>query len=88
MTPVRGRPIRFRLTFFEFAMFLSYKKVALIEALSSPGPKLSHMCHGIRVALQDKEFQKLMGIVELDETFIGGKRNATRHSSWRAAGPT
>jgi len=32
-----------------------------------------YMCHRIRVALQDKEFKKLMGIVEVDETFIGGK---------------
>jgi transposase-like protein len=32
-----------------------------------------HMCHGIRAALQDKEFKKLLGIVEVDETFVGGK---------------
>ena len=32
-----------------------------------------YMCHRIRTALQDKEFRKLMGIVEVDETFIGGK---------------
>jgi hypothetical protein len=32
-----------------------------------------YMCHRIRAALQDKEFKKLMGIVEVDETFIGGK---------------
>ncbi len=32
-----------------------------------------YMCHRIRAALIDKEFQKLMGIVEVDETFIGGK---------------
>jgi transposase-like protein len=32
-----------------------------------------YMCHRVRAALQDKEFQKLMGIVEVDETFIGGK---------------
>jgi hypothetical protein len=31
------------------------------------------MCHKIRVALQDKEFKQLIGVVELDETFIGGK---------------
>jgi hypothetical protein len=31
-----------------------------------------YMCHRIRVALQDKEFQKLIGVVEVDETFIGG----------------
>jgi len=31
------------------------------------------MCHKIRTALMDGEFQKLMGIVEADETFVGGK---------------
>src|ERR1700733_15380513 len=29
-----------------------------------------YMCHRIRVALQDGEFKKLMGVVEVDETFI------------------
>jgi len=38
-----------------------------------------YVCHRIRTALQDKEFRKLMGIVEVDETFIGGKgRNKHR----------
>jgi transposase-like protein len=32
-----------------------------------------YMCHRIRAALQDKEFKKLLGIVEVDETFVGGK---------------
>lgn len=32
-----------------------------------------YMCHRIRVGLRDKEFRKLMGIVEVDETYIGGK---------------
>jgi transposase-like protein len=34
-----------------------------------------YVCHRIRTALQDKDFRKLMGIVEVDETFIGGKRS-------------
>lgn len=41
-----------------------------------------YVCHRIRVALQDKEFRKLMGIVEVDETFIGGKKK-NRHKSKR-----
>jgi transposase-like protein len=32
-----------------------------------------YMCNRIRAALQDNEFQKLLGIVEVDETFVGGK---------------
>ncbi len=31
------------------------------------------ICHKIRTVLMDGEFQKLMGIVEVDETFVGGK---------------
>jgi len=32
------------------------------------------MCHRIRAAMNNDEFQKLMGEVEADETYIGGKR--------------
>jgi transposase-like protein len=31
------------------------------------------MCHRIRAGLVDEEFKKLVGIVEVDETFVGGK---------------
>jgi transposase-like protein len=43
------------------------------------------MCMRIRVALQDTEFQKLMGIVEVDETFVGGKAG-NRHKGKRGGG--
>jgi transposase-like protein len=32
-----------------------------------------YMCHRIRAALADRDFEKLAGIVEVDETFVGGK---------------
>src|ERR1700694_4082776 len=34
-----------------------------------------YMCHRIRAGLQDKEFRKLMGIVEVDDTYVGGRRS-------------
>jgi IS1 family transposase len=32
-----------------------------------------YMCHRVRGGLADESFQQLMGIVEVDETFVGGK---------------
>jgi transposase-like protein len=43
------------------------------------------MCHRIRAALLDKDFTKLMGIVEADETFVGGKAK-NRHKDRRGDG--
>jgi hypothetical protein len=44
-----------------------------------------YMCHRVRVALQDKDFTKMMGIVEVDETFVGGKAK-NRHFDKRGGG--
>jgi transposase-like protein len=40
------------------------------------------MCHKVRTALMDKEFQQLIGFVEVDETYVGGK-NSNRHKDKR-----
>ena len=44
-----------------------------------------YMCHRIRVAMQDGGFAKLMGEVEVDETYIGGK-DRNRHWSKKSQG--
>ncbi len=41
------------------------------------------MCHKVRAALGKTEFQKLIGYVEVDETFIGGKaHNKHKNKRW------
>jgi transposase-like protein len=44
-----------------------------------------YMCHRVRAGLLDPDFRKLMGIVEVDETYIGGKDH-NRHWDKKSGG--
>lgn len=58
-------------------MLTSKKGISALQVMRVMGfgsYKTAHyMCHRIRAGLAQEEFRKLMGIVEMDETYIGGK---------------
>jgi hypothetical protein len=70
-------------------MLTSKKGVSALQVMRVMGfgsYKTAHyMCHRVRAGLADKNFRKLMGIVEVDETFIGGN-DRNRHADKKLGG--
>jgi transposase-like protein len=72
-----------------YLMLTSKKGIAALQVHRMMGfgsySTAHFMCHRIRAALIDPEFRKLMGIVEVDETYIGGS-NRNRHANKKTPG--
>jgi transposase-like protein len=72
-----------------YLMLTSKKGIAALQVHRMMGfgsySTAHYMCHRVRAALIDPEFRKLMGIVEVDETYIGGS-NRNRHANKKTPG--
>jgi IS1 family transposase len=71
-------------------MMTSKKGISALQVMRVMGfgsYKTAHyMCHRVRAGLVDEDFRQLMGIVEVDETFVGGDP-ANRHIGERRNHP-
>ena len=70
-------------TWFEvlWQMLNSKKGVSALQIqrqIGSSYPTAWYICHRLRAGMNDPDFKKLMGIVEVDETFLGGS-DVNRH---------
>src|SRR5208282_235600 len=67
-----------------FLMLTSKKGISALQihrTIESASYKTAfYMCHRLRAAMNDPEFRQLMGIVEVDETYIGGL-DRNRHAN-------
>ncbi len=89
-TPFENTNVGLRKWFQVIYMMLTGKKgVAALEVKRVLGfgsyETALYMTHRVRAALVDPEFRKLVGIVEIDETYVGGK-NKNRHGDKKMVG--
>jgi transposase-like protein len=72
-----------------FLMVTSKKGISALQihrTIGSGSYKTAfYMCHRLRASMNDPEFRQLMGIVEVDETYIGGK-DKNRHWDKKVGG--
>jgi transposase-like protein len=72
-----------------YLMLTSKKGISALQVQRTMGfgsySTAHYMCHRVRAGLANPEFRKLMGIVEVDETYVGGK-NTNRHRDKKQPG--
>jgi ISXO2-like transposase domain len=77
-----------RLPFFIASALFAFLAAFIGVPITRSAPA-HYLCHRVRAGLQDPAFKKLMGIVEVDETYIGGSdynRHADKKSGARGLG--